>query len=85
MRRKVRKWLKSYPSAGRLVKINFPTFSLFLYEGGGGGGGDEQKSEEMAKKLSLSWQGSEDRLFYLLSFPTWRSEMSRKVNKWLKS
>ena len=47
--------------------------------------GDEQKSEEMAKKLSLCWQGSEDRLLYLLFFPTWRSEMSRKVNKWLKS
>ena len=44
MSRKVKKWLKSYPSAGRLVKIDFPIFSLSYMEVG-----DEQKSEEMAK------------------------------------
>ena len=30
MSRKVNKWSKSYLSAGRLVKMDFPTFSLFL-------------------------------------------------------
>ena len=38
MRRKVKKWLKSYPSAGRQVKMDFHMFSLFL-----DGMGDEQK------------------------------------------
>ena len=27
-------WLESYPSAGRLVKIDFRTFALFLHGGG---------------------------------------------------
>ena len=44
MSRKVMKWLKTYPSAGRLVKMHYHFFSQFLY-----GGGDEQKSEEMVK------------------------------------
>ena len=34
MRRKVKKWLKSHPSAARLVKIDFPTFSLLVHRGG---------------------------------------------------
>ena len=34
MSRKVKKWLKTYPTAGRLVKMDFPTFSLFLHGGG---------------------------------------------------
>ena len=34
MCRKVEKWLKRYPDAGRLVKMNFRTFSLFLHGGG---------------------------------------------------
>ena len=34
MRRKVKKWLKSYPSAGRLVKMDVRTFSFFLHGGG---------------------------------------------------
>ena len=34
MRRKVKKGLKSYRSAGRLVKIDFATFFLFLHGGG---------------------------------------------------
>ena len=29
MRRKGKKWLKSYPSAGRLVKMDFPTIFCF--------------------------------------------------------
>ena len=29
MRRKVKKWLKSYPSAGRSVKMDFPTIFCF--------------------------------------------------------
>ena len=29
MRRKVKKWLKSYPSAGRLVKMDFRTIYCF--------------------------------------------------------
>ena len=33
MRRYVDKWSKSYSSAGRLVKIDCPTFSLFLHGG----------------------------------------------------
>ena len=37
MSRKVKKWLKSYPSAGRVVKIDFCTFSFFLHGGWGGG------------------------------------------------
>ena len=31
MNRKVKKWLKSYSGAGRLIKMDFHTFSLFLY------------------------------------------------------
>ena len=31
MSRKVMEWFKSYPSAGRLVKMDFRTFSIFLY------------------------------------------------------
>ena len=76
MSRKVKKWLKGYPSAGRLVKMDFVR-CLFLYMEVG----DEQKSEEMAKKLSQCYYVSEDGLGYLLSFPTWRWEMSRKVKK----
>ena len=34
MRRKVRKWLKSYPSAGRLVEIDIQKFFVFLRGGG---------------------------------------------------
>ena len=30
--------------------------------------GDEQKSEEIVKKVSQCWYGSEDRLSYLLFF-----------------
>ena len=33
MRVKVKKWLKSYPSDGRLVKMDFRTSSLFLQGG----------------------------------------------------
>ena len=51
------KWLKSYPCAGRLVKMDFATFSLSYMEEG-----DELKSEEMAKKLSQCRQVSEDGL-----------------------
>ena len=47
--------------------------------------GDEQKSEEMAKKRSQCWKASEDGPAYLISFPTWRLGISRKVKKWLKS
>ena len=47
MSRKVKKWLKSYPNGGRLVKMDFRTFSLFYMDVG-----DEGKSEEMAKQLS---------------------------------
>ena len=43
----MKKWLKSYPSDGRLVKMDFCTFSLFYMDVG-----DESKSEEMAKELS---------------------------------
>ena len=50
MSRKVKKWIKSYPSAGRLVKMALRTFSLLIH-----GGWDDQKSEEMAKKLSQCW------------------------------
>ena len=50
MSRKVKKWLKRYPSAGRLVTMEFPTLSLSYMEVG-----DEQKSNEMAKKLSQWW------------------------------
>ena len=46
---------------------------------------DEKKSEEMAKKRSQCWKVSEDGLSYLISFPTWRLGISRKVKKWLKS
>ena len=35
MSRKVKKWLKSYPSAGRLVKMNCRTLSLFVRGGWG--------------------------------------------------
>ena len=38
----------------------------------------------MAKKLSQCWQASQGGLLYLLSFPTWRLGMSRKVKKSLK-
>ena len=34
MSRKVKKWLKSYHSAGRLVKMAVCTFSFFLHGGG---------------------------------------------------
>ena len=34
MNRKVKKWLKSYPSTGRLGKVEFHTFALFLHGGG---------------------------------------------------
>ena len=34
MSRKVKKWLKSYPSAGTLVKMAFRPFSLLIYGGG---------------------------------------------------
>ena len=47
MSRKVKKWLKSCPNEGRLVKMDFCTFSLFYIDVG-----NEGKSEEMAKKLS---------------------------------
>ena len=47
--------------------------------------GDEQKSEEIVKKLSQCWYGSEDRLSYLLFFLAWRLGSRRKVKKWLKS
>ena len=53
MSRNVKKWLRSYPSAGRLGNMDFATFSLVLC--------------------------------YLLSFPTWWSEMRRKGRKWSKS
>ena len=33
MSRKVKKWLHSYPSAGRLVKMDFCTSSLFIHGG----------------------------------------------------
>ena len=33
MRRKVKKWQKSCPSAGRLVKMDFLSFFLFLHGG----------------------------------------------------
>ena len=33
MSRKVKEWLESYPSAGRLVKMDFRTFSISLYRG----------------------------------------------------
>ena len=49
MSRKEKKWLKSYPSATRLLKTFLP--SLFSYMEVG----DGQKSEEMAKKLSQCW------------------------------
>ena len=67
MSRKVKKWLRSYPSAGRLENMDFATFSLFLHGGGrcvSEDGlshhllfsykevGDEQKSEERTKKLA---------------------------------
>ena len=35
MSRKVKKWLKGYPSAGRLVMMDFPTLSL-SFDGGWG-------------------------------------------------
>ena len=34
MRRKVKKGLNSYPSAGRLVKMDFPTFFPLLHRHG---------------------------------------------------
>ena len=34
MSRKVKKWLKSYPSVGRLVMMDFPTLSLYFHGGG---------------------------------------------------
>ena len=47
--------------------------------------GDEQKSEEMAQKLAQCCYVSENGLCYLLSFPTWRWEMSGNVKNYLKS
>ena len=35
MSRKVKQWLKSDPSAGRPVKMDPPTFSVFLHGGWG--------------------------------------------------
>ena len=32
--RNMKKWLKSYPTGGRLVRMNFATFSLFLHRRG---------------------------------------------------
>ena len=43
--------------------------------------GDKQKNDEMAKKVSQCREASEDGLSYFLSFPTWRKEMSKKVNE----
>ena len=45
---------KSYPSAGRIAKMDFRTFfrSVFSYMEIG----DEQESEEMAKKLVHCWR-----------------------------
>ena len=34
MSKKVKKWIKSWPSTAKLVKTDFPTFSLFLHGGG---------------------------------------------------
>ena len=34
MSRKVKKWQKRYPRAGRLVKMDFCTFALSLHGGG---------------------------------------------------
>ena len=50
MSRKMKKWLKSYPSASRLVKMDFlPSFVSYMEVE------DDQKHEEMAKKLSQCW------------------------------
>ena len=46
----MKKWRKGYPSAGRLVKIEFRNFSFQSMEVA-----DQQKREEMAKKLSHRW------------------------------
>ena len=35
MSRKMKEWLKSYPSGGRLVKIDLPMFSLLVHGGWG--------------------------------------------------
>ena len=80
MGRKVKKCLKASPvRVGRRRWTFLP--SLFPYVEVG----DEKESEKMAKKLSQCWQVSEDGLSCLLSFPTWRWEMRRKVKKGLKS
>ena len=34
MSKKVKTWLKSYPSGGRLLNMDIATFSLFLHGGG---------------------------------------------------
>ena len=81
MSRKVKEWLKSYPSGDRLVKVDFPTFALFLH----GGGKMSRKVKKWLKSYPIAGRLVKmDVSIPALSFPTWRWEMCRKVEKWLK-
>ena len=88
MSRKVKKWLRSYPSARRLENMDFATFSLglcYLLSFPTWRWEMRRKVKKWLKSYPSAGRSVKMDFPTIFCFPTWRWEMSRKVKKGLKS